>query len=57
MHIRPGRPGAPHGSGVEYRFAYIKLFIGFIFSVANNLSLRLKGETDSTDADSNEKRN
>lgn len=35
----------------------LKLFIGFRFSVANNSSLWLKGETDITYADSNEKDN
>lgn len=57
MHIRPGGAGAPRKRCGISVCANIKLFIEFIFSVANNSSLRLKGETDITDADGNEKRN
>lgn len=38
-------------------YVNIKLFIEFIFSVANNSSSWLKEEEDITDAESNEKRN
>lgn len=44
------------GCGISL-YVNIKLFIEFIFSVANNSSSWLKEEEDITDAESNEKRN